>query len=482
MNASSQVPGEQDFRQTRQGHWDQIHRNSRRTGGSYHRQLASVFRHMIPDGSRILEIGCAKGQLLSALNPSFAVGVDWSPAAVQSARNQFPEYTFIVGDGENLAANLPASSTFDFIILSDLLNDVWDVQKVLTELQPYCLPSTRLIGNFYRPVWGPILGIAQKLGLMQPLLQQNWLTPKDLTNLTKLSGFEVVRIWSEILFPARLPGLNFLLNRVFARIWPTNKLNLAQFFVARRRTGETVSDASVSVVVPARNESGNIEPLLERLPEMGPNMEVIFVEGGSSDDTLEVIRAQLLRPQRFKCHLVSQQGEGKGDAVRAGFAKASGDILMILDADLTVPPETLPRFYDALCSNDGEFVNGVRLVYPMEKEAMQALNRLGNQFFSFLFTHILGQPVRDTLCGTKVLWKEDYVRISRGRSRFGNFDPFGDFDLLYGAAALHLKIVEVPVRYRARSFGATNIRRWVHGWALMKMSWFGFRKLRFGPC
>lgn len=481
MKSISQIPGRQDFCLSRQRHWDSVHRKDRRTGKSYHKQLALLFRHLIPEGARILEIGCAQGQLLSALRPSFGVGVDWSTVAIESARQQHPEYLFIVGDAENLSESLPSSDKFDFIVLSDLLNDVWDVQKVLAELKPYCSPNTRIIGNCYRPLWGPLLGLLQRFGLMQPLQQQNWLTPKDLKNLLTISGFEVVRMWTDILLPMRLAGLNFVFNRVLARLWPVNKMSLAQFFVGRLRMDRTVADPSVSVVVAARNESGNIAPLLERLPVMGSNMEVIFVEGGSTDDTLDVINAQLLRPQRFSCHLVCQEGEGKGDAVRAGFSKASGDILMILDADLTVPPETLPRFYEALRSADGEFVNGVRLVYPMEKEAMQTLNRLGNQFFSFLFTQILGQPVRDTLCGTKVLWKDDYERIAAGRSRFGDFDPFGDFDLLYGAAALNLRIIEIPIRYRARTFGSTNIRRWVHGWALIRMSAFGLRKLKFGP-
>lgn len=179
------------------------------------------------------------------------------------------------------------------------------------------------------------------------------------------------------------------------------------------------------------------------------------------------------------CRLLKQAGVGKGDAVRTGFSHASGDMLMILDGDMTVPPEDLPRFYEALCSGKGEFINGVRLVYPMEKEAMRFLNLVGNKFFSLAFTWLLGQPIKDTLCGTKVLWKEDYERIAQKRSCFGDFDPFGDFDLLFGAAKLNLKIMEMPVRYRERTYGSTNISRWRHGWMLLKMVFFALRRIKF---
>jgi glycosyltransferase involved in cell wall biosynthesis len=165
--------------------------------------------------------------------------------------------------------------------------------------------------------------------------------------------------------------------------------------------------------------------------------------------------------------------------VRLGFQHAQGDILMILDADLTVPPEDLPRFYNALYKGRAEFINGVRLVYPMEKEAMRFLNLLGNKFFSLVFSWLLGQPIKDTLCGTKALWKTDYERIAANRSYFGDFDPFGDFDLLFGAAKLNLKIIEVPIRYRERTYGTTNISRWKHGWLLLRMVFFALRRIKF---
>jgi glycosyltransferase involved in cell wall biosynthesis len=236
---------------------------------------------------------------------------------------------------------------------------------------------------------------------------------------------------------------------------------------------------SVSVVVPARNETGNIERIFSTLPAIENDSEIIFVEGNSTDNTYLAVEEAIKRHPSVPCRLFKQTGRGKGDAVRLGFAQAKGDILMILDADLTVAAEDLVRFYDAIVSGKGEFINGVRLVYPLEKGAMQLANLFGNKFFGFAFSWLLGQPVKDTLCGTKVLWRSDYEVIAKNRGYFGDFDPFGDFDLLFGAARLNLKIVDMPIRYQERKYGATNISRWRHGLLLIRMVAFALNKIKF---
>jgi glycosyltransferase involved in cell wall biosynthesis len=233
------------------------------------------------------------------------------------------------------------------------------------------------------------------------------------------------------------------------------------------------------VIIPARNEAGNIPAIFARTPQMGEGTELVLVEGHSRDKTYAAIEATVAEHPERSCQLLRQTGIGKGDAVRLGFSRARGDVLMILDADLTVPPEDLPRFYEALVSGKGEFINGVRLVYPMEGQAMRFLNLLGNKFFSLAFSWLLGQSIKDTLCGTKVLWKKDYEAITNNRAYFGNFDPFGDFDLIFGAAKLNLKITDLPIRYRERTYGTTNIQRWKHGWLLLKMVLFAARRLKF---
>ena len=291
-----------------------------------------------------------------------------------------------------------------------------------------------------------------------------------------LAGFDVIRQSQEILWPFPLGGFA---NKFLVRLWPFRDLALSNFVIAKPRPETHNDEPSVSIVVPARNESGNINAIFERTPKMGRQTELIFVEGHSRDDTYNAIEKEMAAQPSTSSLLLRQTGIGKADAVRLGFAKATGDILMILDADLTVPPEDLPRFYEALRSGRGEFINGVRLVYPMEKEAMRGLNFIGNKFFSIAFSWLLGQHLKDTLCGTKVLWRKDYELIAANRSYFGDFDPFGDFDLLFGAAKLNLKIIDLPIRYRERTYGSTNISRWKHGWLLLRMVWFAARRIKF---
>jgi len=367
---------------------------------------------------------------------------------------------------------------FDYIVLSNLVNDLWDVQTTLAGLRQYCHPGTRLVLDFYSHLWQMPLHIAQRLRLATPILSQNWLTVADIRNLLTLEGFEMLHNWSEMVVPLPVPGADWF-NRFLAKVIPFRWLGLANVVVGRPVGKSAMGQSTCTVVVAARNEEGHIAELFERIPEMGSQTEIIFVEGNSKDDTYGAIeRAIAAHPER-NCRLLKQPGKGKGDAVRAGFAAATGEILIILDADMTVVPEDLPRFYEAIASGKGEFINGVRLVYPMEYEAMRFFNIIGNKFFAAAFSWLLGQPIRDTLCGTKVIWRKDYERLVANRGYFGNFDPFGDFDLLFGAAKLNLKILELPIRYHSRRYGETNISRWRHGVLLLRMVIFALRRIKF---
>ena len=464
------------FYKNRQAHWDNVAGQTKKSwGGFYHRRLAEIYSFLVAPGQRVLEIGCAMGDLLAAVRPSYGVGIDISQCMIQQAAQLHPELKFVQAD----AHTLDLDEKFDVVILSDLLNDVWDVQTVLDRVQQMSSPHTRVIINSYSRLWEPLLELAEKLGVAQPNLYQNWLTVEDIANLLYLSDFEVIRSWPDILWPLRTPLLDAFCNRFLVKFWPFNELALTHMIVSRPIPAPKEKDARVSVIVPARNEAGNIPHIFERVPEMGLGTEIIFVEGHSGDNTYEAIEAAMANHPERTCKLFRQSGVGKGDAVRKGFSESSGDILMILDADLTVPPEDLPRFHTVLISGKGDFANGVRLVYPMEKEAMRFFNLLGNKFFSLAFSWLLGQPVKDTLCGTKVLWKADYERIAANRAYFGDFDPFGDFDLLFGAARMNLKIVDLPIRYRERTYGTTNIQRWKHGWLLLKMVAFAASRIKF---
>jgi SAM-dependent methyltransferase len=466
------------YRQARRLHWNQVARkleNWTGWGGYYHRRLTEVYQSLVSAGQSVLEIGCARGDLLAALKPGKGVGVDFSEEMIRAARRRHPSLRFVHEDAHGL--NL--SEKFDVIILSDLLNDLWDVQTVLKNISQLTTPRSRIIINSYSRLWEPMLNVAQWLGLAKATLYQNWLTVEDITNLLNLADCEVIKRSQEILLPLPVPLLADLSNRFLVKLWPFKHLALANFIVARPARDLRARRPSVSVIIPARNEAGNISDIFARAPHMGQDTELIFVEGHSSDNTYATIETAIAAHPERSCQLLRQTGTGKGDAVRLGFARARGEVLMILDADLTVPPEDLPRFYEALRSGKGEFVNGVRLVYPMEKEAMRFLNLLGNKFFSLAFSWLLDQPIKDTLCGTKVLWKQDYEAIAANRAYFGDFDPFGDFDLIFGAVKLNLKITDLPIRYRDRTYGSTNIQRWKHGWLLLKMVVFAAKRLKF---
>ena len=466
-----------DYQKRRGQFWDRVNSSSSHSrGGYYQKRLAHVYQNIVPSGSKVLELGCRGGELLHALEPSFGVGIDFSEQALVKARKRYPHLQFICADAHEL--NL-GDQTFDYIVISDLVNDLWDVQTVLDSVRPFCHPQTRLVFNFFSHVWNLPLRAARALGLATPNLPQNWLTKHDMNNLLEIAQYETLRQWREIIAPLNIPLVSNFCNRYLAKIWPFELLAITNFIVARPVGMQLIKKPTVSVVIAARNESGHIAELIARVPEMGGGTQIVFVEGNSTDDTYEVIASEIAKHPERNCMLLKQTGKGKGNAVRNGFDAATGDILMILDADITVPPEDLERCYSIMASGLGEFVNGVRLVYPMQDEAMRFLNLLGNKFFSWAFSWLIGQPIRDTLCGTKVLWKTDYQRIADNRKYFGDFDPFGDFDLLFGAARLNLKIVEVPIRYRARRYGETNISRWSHGWLLLKMVAFAARRIKF---
>jgi glycosyltransferase involved in cell wall biosynthesis len=321
--------------------------------------------------------------------------------------------------------------------------------------------------------------LAEWFGLREQGPPSNRLASADVVNLLRLAEWEPISIQHRVLFPFYLGGLGQVINRVLTPILPLFCLSV--FVVARplRPVEQQARRLSVSVIIPARNEAGNIAAAVERIATMGTGTELIFVEGHSRDDTWSQIQRTAAEHPHLSIKILRQTGKGKGDAVRAGFAAATGDILMILDADLTMPPEELPKFYEVIASGKAEFANGVRLVYPMDEKAMQFLNLCANKTFGLIFTWLLGQPVKDTLCGTKALSRAHYEKIAANRAYFGDFDPFGDFDLLFGAAKLNLKIADIPIRYRQRTYGETNIQRWRHGWLLLRMVIFAARKLKF---
>lgn len=348
------------------------------------------------------------------------------------------------------------------IILDNVIGDIPDLQKYFDDLKDNINPTTKVLISYHNPSWEPILLLASKFGLRKKLYNQNWLDQDDLKNILSLSGFEVISSQK------RFFGITAITITRLKSNPPSPRLRKDKY--------------SVSIIVPARNEEGNIKKIVASIPKFGKWQEIIFVEGNSKDKTWGAIQKEVgkvksstgfLRVKAFK-----QEHKGKADAVRIGFEKATGDILMIYDADRTVPASDLPKFYNVLASGLGDFANGSRLVYPMENQAMQTLNKIGNQFFGYVFTKILGQHFKDTLCGTKVIWKKDYLKMKKDYLNYLLIDPFGDFALIFAVIKHNLKVVEVPIRYKEREYGSTNISRFKHGLLLFKMTFEAFKEFK----
>jgi ubiquinone/menaquinone biosynthesis C-methylase UbiE len=442
----------------------------------YWNDAVDYYNYYLTGTESILQVGCGTGETLDLLKGSTKVGIDFSEGMIAQAKSNFPSIEFEVMDAEDITL----SKTFDVIILSNVVGYFDNILNVLESLKVVSHSRTKIFVHHYSRLWQPVINVAEFVGFKKKAPQQNWLSLSDMKNIMYLGGYDTFRSNMRVLFPVYVPLVSNFFNKVIANLPLFNSLCLSQHIVAKPFNSNNVeAKPSVSVIIPARNESGNIKDALERTPKMGSHTEIIFVEGNSTDDTWQEIQRQSDQyADKWDIKVAQQPGKGKYDAVKVGFDLATNDILMILDADLTVPPEDLPKFYDALVTGKGEFINGSRLVYPMEEKAMRFLNMLGNKFFSIMFSWLLEQDIKDTLCGTKVLYRVDYEKLAANRKYFGDFDPFGDFDLLFGAYKLNLKIIDLPIRYQERTYGDTNISRFRHGMILLRMVVFATRKIK----
>jgi SAM-dependent methyltransferase len=457
-------------------------RKERRFSAYYWKEISNYVGYFSHEDSSVLEVGCGSGDLLAAIAGKDKTGIDFSEGYISWAKQKHngKGINFLVMDANQITLD----RKFDLIIISNLIGFVDDIENVFEQVKKCCHANTKVIVQYYNSFWEPVIRFTELIGIKQRTPVQNWLSTRDINNLLYISGFDVYRNSKRLIFPFFVPVLSFLFNRYLAKfpVFRFFSLNIYSFAKPLPESDPVNYDKkySTTVVIPARNESGNIENAILRLPKFGKHTEIIFIEGNSTDDTwakIQEIQRKYAGTHDIK--IGQQKGKGKADAVREGYKIATGDILMILDADLTVPPEDLPKFYNAIASGKGDFINGTRLVYPMDKEAMRFLNYLGNHFFSWAFTWLLDQRFKDTLCGTKVMFRTDYIKLTKNRKYFGEFDPFGDFDLLFGAHKLNLKIVEVPIRYRERTYGSTNISRFKHGLILLRMCAFASRKCKF---
>lgn len=441
----------------------------------FYREVGRLLRFIVEPGRRVLNLRSQLGHLLKAVRPARGVGVEVCPEMTNRAKDLHPEFDFVTSDVEDLCLK----EEFDYVLFDNITETV-DILAALNRVRTVMGPSSRLLVYTYNHLWEPLLWLAEKAGWHMPQLDPNWLSEHDIENMFGLTGFQLLRTYRTLLCPKPVPLLSSFLNRVLAKLPGLNRLCMVRVMVARPvPTPRPESDLTVSVVIPAKNECGNIETAVGRIPAMGRHTEIIFCDDRSTDGTGDEIRRMQREHPDLDIKLVEGPGVCKAQNVWAGFRQARGDVLMILDADLAVMPEELPLFLSALAEGAGEFINGSRLVYPVPREAMRFFNLFGNKAFSLLFSFLLGQPMKDTLCGTKVLWRTDWDRIVPHLDTWGIADRWGDYELLFGAAKLHLRIVDLPVHYQERMYGTTKMVRVVqNGLIMLRMCLAAFRKLK----
>lgn len=437
--------------------------------------VGKELKTLIGDTGRLLFVRCQTGKLLDYVQVQSVTAVDVSPKMVELARQKHPQADIRVMDPEK---ELPAGP-FDTVLIQDT-TDMVDIQAMLDHVRAACLPHTRIIIHTYNHLWEPLVGMAEKSKLKTPKVEPNWLSVSDYEGLLRLSGFELLRVSRRVLMPFGMPLLGNLLNKFVSWAPGIDRVNLCHFIVARLAPQpQPAANYKVSVIIPCKDEKGNVRSAVERMPQLGRETEIIFCDDKSTDGTADEVRLMQAEFPHKNIRLVNGPAISKSRNVWTGFAAATGDILMILDADLTVMPEELPRFVEAIASGKGEFINGSRMVYPMQGQAMKFANMLGNKGFATLFSYLLGSTVRDTLCGTKVLWRRDWEKISRMIDTWGAEDRWGDYELLFGAAKLNLRIVDLPVHYQERVYGDTKMtRRFKNGLVMLRFCWAAFLKLK----
>jgi len=444
--------------------------------GYFYELMRRALGFFVEPDERVLSVRCQNGWMLEAARPSKGIGLEITEEMAEEAKRQHQRFHYEVGFPDTFEP----SGEFDAIIVADPGETV-DLQRQFENLRTCCHRGTRLYIYGYNSLWEEPLKLAERYGLKMPQPEQNWLTEFDFRNFLELAGFQVIKVHYAALLPLRLPVVSWFCNNVLAHVPGLRRLCLIHFIVARPVLElRNAAACSVSVVIPCRDEEGNIEAAVRRMPDLGSEMEIIFCDDKSTDNTrAEVERMMREFPQK-NIRLVEGPGICKSKNVWTGFDAAKNDILMILDADLTVMPEELPRFLDAIASNRGEFINGSRLVYPVPREAMKIANRAGNVMFSWLFSLLLGQRIKDTLCGTKVLRRSDWLRMKKYVDYWGMSDRWGDYDLLLGAAKLNLRIIDLPVHYQERVSGVSKMTKVLHNARIMlSIMWRASVKMRY---
>lgn len=355
---------------------------------------------------------------------------------------------------------------FDVIVVTDVLEIYSDIYLFLEKLNNLLEDNGKLILSSVNTRWGNLLKIAELLGLKSKTNNFSYIHLNKIEKISNGAGYDLIETITRQFIPFKFLYLGNIINKILELLLFYFKFGVKTYIVLRKISIREKS-LSKTIIIPAKNEEGNLEELVSRIPKF-ENCEIIFSIGESSDRTLEVSKKIIDKNSDFNIKLIEQSKNGKANAVWEAIALSSGDVLAILDSDLSVDPETLKDFFKIIESNSADFVNGTRLVYEMEKGSMRIINKLGNRVFQYLIGKIINEDLTDSLCGTKVFKKDLIKKIFWWQDNFNLKDPFGDFDLIFAASYTGQKILEYPIHYRTRKYGTTQISRFRDGFKLVK--------------
>ncbi len=371
--------------------------------------------------------------------------------------------------GLNIESIAFKNKKYKTIILTDLFEVSTDILELLSMVNKLLGKDGIIVICSINQKWNRILNLFERLNLKDGNQKRLFINSTIVLNIAKVTGLEFVTQRNKQIFPFRMLGLGSLINNILEILFFPFSFGIRIYSILNQQEKfNEEKKYSKSIIIPAKNEEKNLKPLLNQIPELEEDHEIILAIGDSEDKTYEVAKEiKEARCWPFEVKVIKQTGKGKANAVWEAVEEASKEVIIILDADISVNPETIVQFNSVIDTGKASFVNGTRLIYGMESGAMRIVNNLGNRIFQYIVSIIIGQKITDSLCGTKVFFRKDFNKIKLWKELVQMKDPFGDFDMIFTAGYFGLKILEIPVRYQARVYGVTQIKRFRDGYKLI---------------
>lgn len=406
----------------------------------YHNQLKQIFKDVIKENSKVLQIGYGLGDILAALYPKKGVSFDDDKDILAISRRRYPIFKFTDFNFNKNKVN----DKFDYVIYPNSLEHFDDIQTVFENVYPALSRSSKVVVASVNPRWEQIFYILEKLKLKRPESSRNWLRIENIKNLLEVSGYKVIDSGFRIILPVSIPLISGIINKVIRNIKILSRFCVEQFVVAQKETFSINNNLSCSVVIPTYNQAELLEYCIESIPNVGKKMQIVVVDDASSDRTEQVMKSLSKKHHNIK-YIRNERPQGEEKSLKIGIESVDLDIILTYDAKMSIPSSELVRFYNVLASKRADFVSGMRFIYPLEGQRLRQLTIIGNIIFSYLYSLFLNQRVFDPLCSIKGFYKKNYSKI-----KISNNNTL--LDLLIKAAENKAKILEIPVHYSLESY------------------------------